>query len=251
MITLEQLEMLAKIYQTSLYPNIVREYFQHIFLECLYQQAEANKLLFKGGTALRIIYGSPRFSEDLDFSIFDLPQRQVAIFVENLFVQTLERLEQRGVQINLNSKSGATTGGYFGSATLSLSGFRPIDIEINISSRKGKKVRGEVETIAGDFTTTFTLIHLPVEMLVEEKVFGALMDRKKPRDFYDLYFMMRKNMISPSQKKKLATIKGTILAGATKIDFRSELGAFLPVNQQSIIRDFAKTLMQELNRQTG
>jgi len=28
----------------------------------------SQKLVFKGGTALRLAYGSPRFSDDLDFS---------------------------------------------------------------------------------------------------------------------------------------------------------------------------------------
>ena len=53
----------------SVFPNIVREYFQNVFLAKLYTLSEAEKMLFKGGTALRILYGSPRFSEDLDFSL--------------------------------------------------------------------------------------------------------------------------------------------------------------------------------------
>lgn len=69
MISGEVLEKLATHYQTGVFPNIVREYFQHVFLSELYKLPEAEKMLFKGGTALRIVNGSPRFSEDLDFSI--------------------------------------------------------------------------------------------------------------------------------------------------------------------------------------
>ena len=69
MISLDAIRKLAIQCRTSEYPNIVREYFQHLFLSQLYRMEKSDNLLFKGGTALRIIYGSPRFSEDLDFSI--------------------------------------------------------------------------------------------------------------------------------------------------------------------------------------
>ena len=48
MISIETLEKLAKQYQTGLFPNIVREYFQHTFLAELYKLPEAEKMLFKG-----------------------------------------------------------------------------------------------------------------------------------------------------------------------------------------------------------
>ncbi len=69
MITVETIEKLARQSQMSVFPNVVREYFQHVFLSKLYVLPESEQLLFKGGTALRIVYGSPRFSEDLDFSL--------------------------------------------------------------------------------------------------------------------------------------------------------------------------------------
>lgn len=40
--------------------------------QAFYQEKEAEAILFKGGTALRLIYQSPRFSEDLDFSGFKI-----------------------------------------------------------------------------------------------------------------------------------------------------------------------------------
>ena len=47
--------------------NIRREYVQHLLLSYLYQQPAGENLFFKGGTALRLVHQSPRFSEDLDF----------------------------------------------------------------------------------------------------------------------------------------------------------------------------------------
>ena len=74
-------------------------------------------MLFKGGTALRIIYGSPRFSEDLDFSLFEVSQSQIKSFVEKLFVEVLAEMEQIGIKVEIGEKSNVTTGGYFGVAT--------------------------------------------------------------------------------------------------------------------------------------
>ncbi len=67
MLSLKNLNEFIKKLQT-IPKNVVREYIQHLFLSCLYKIKGSEKLLFKGGTALRIIFGSPRFSEDLDFT---------------------------------------------------------------------------------------------------------------------------------------------------------------------------------------
>ena len=49
--------------------QVVREYWEFIVLKGLYDSSFGRYLIFKGGTALRLTYGSPRFSEDLDFSL--------------------------------------------------------------------------------------------------------------------------------------------------------------------------------------
>jgi len=249
MISIENIEKLAKQYQTSVFPNIIREYFQHIFLSELYKLPEAEKMLFKGGSALRIIYGSPRFSEDLDFSLFAVSHNETKKFIEDLFVKVLAEIERAGIKVEIGEKSNATSGGYFGIATFKLFDYQPIGVEINISERNRREVRGEIDSVANNFTTAYNLVHLPQEELVGEKIFSALVERKKPRDFYDLYFIMRKNMLSSEQKKKLSELKDNIIDWAGQIDFRAELGAFLPVDQQSIIRDFPRALEAELNRQ--
>ncbi len=248
MIAVQELEKLARQHQTSLSPNIVREYFQHVFLETLYQLPEAERMLFKGGTALRIIYGSPRFSEDLDFSLLGVSTAKTKPFVEGLFIKVLAEMERVGIDVEIGAKSDVTSGGYFGAATFKMPEFQPVGVEINVSTRHGKNQRGEVDSIANDFVPLYTVVHLPQSELVDEKIFGALRERKKPRDFYDLYFMMRKGMLSLDQKKRLAKIKNEVMTDAKKINFRSELGVFLPVNQQAIIRDFTKVLGAELSR---
>lgn len=249
MITNEALEQLGRQYQMEVFPNIAREYFQHVFLGELYKMPNAEKLLFKGGTALRIIYGSPRFSEDLDFSLFGVPKNEIKSFVEGLFEGVLVEMEHSGIKVELGDKVDVTSGGYFGGATFRMLEYSPVSVEINVSDRNGRVLTSELDSVANNFVPTYNIIHLPQSELAEEKIFGALRERKKPRDFYDLYFMMRNNMLSAGQKERLAKIKDEIITEAKKIDLRVELSAFLPVDQQVVIRDFPAMLEREMIRQ--
>ena len=61
------LEVHATKTETSL-SNVLREYVQHLFLTSFYKKSLSENFLFKGGTALKLVFGSPRFSEDIDFS---------------------------------------------------------------------------------------------------------------------------------------------------------------------------------------
>lgn len=251
MITQDAIKKLAVQYRTSEFPNIVREYFQHLFLSQLYRLEKSDNLLFKGGTALRIIYGSPRFSEDLDFSIFRVEQYIQKKFIEDLFTSVLAEIEKTGINVELGPKPGATAEGYYGDATFHINNYdyRPISVSINISGRNGRDIKGEVDSVANDFVTTYNIFHLPQELLVDEKIFDALLRRGKARDFYDLYFIMRKGLLSAEQKAQLNEKKDEIIKSSEKVDFCAELSVFLPQDQQAIIRDFKNNLVNEINRQ--
>jgi len=248
MITPETIQKLAIQYQTSEYPNIVREYFQHLFLSQLHGVEGAENVLFKGGTALRVIYGSPRFSEDLDFSIFNIEQYQQEKFIEDIFAKVLVEIERIGVKIELGPKPGPTKEGYYGDATFKIYDYPSVAVSINVSSRNGQSVKGEVDSISNDFIPTYNVFHLPQEKIVEEKI-DALLERKKARDFYDLYFIMRKGILTLEQKKRLNSSKDEIIKNADNVDFSSELAALLPRDQQAIIKDFKNNLFNELKRQ--
>ena len=65
MLTRKQIEKLAHKNRVSLFTQ-ERDYIQAAYLSLLYSRNF--DLIFKGGTCLRIVYGSPRYSEDLDFN---------------------------------------------------------------------------------------------------------------------------------------------------------------------------------------
>lgn len=96
MITQDTIKNLVTRYHTNEL-NIMREYFQHLFLSYFYKLEGAENILFKGGTALRFIYGSPRFSEDLDFSVFNIKPYKLKKSIEDLFTKVLVEIENVGI----------------------------------------------------------------------------------------------------------------------------------------------------------
>ncbi len=237
MITADALRTLATKLQTTEL-NVRREYLQHLFLSYFYQQPLTDQVYFKGGTALRMLYNSPRFSEDLDFSssLTDIHALEEAI------LGTLGEIARENVDVDI-AESKTTTGGY-----LAIIAFRvdqtPLSIQLEISLREGEK-RGEAVTIVSDFVPAYTIVALAREQLIDEKI-RALLSRKKARDFYDLYFILRANLL-PTHKKDV--LPQTLdMVKKSRIDFEQELKEFLPRSHWAIIRGFPATLEREIER---
>lgn len=237
MISQEQIIKIANLYQTT-EVNVLREYFQHVFLSYFYQQPQTNYIYFKGGTALRFVHKSPRFSEDLDFSA-NLSEAEI----EKALTLTLAEIEKEGIPIDLQEAK-TTTGGYL--STLVFQKDPGVAIQIEISLREGDK-SGESVTIINDFIPAYTILALAQDQLVDQKI-EALLTRKKPRDFYDLYFILRANLLPPQKKNILLQVLTTFRQ--TDINFENELKDFLPKTHWAVIRDFKNSLEREITRFT-
>jgi len=238
MISPDTIRKLAVVGQTTEL-NIAREYAQHLFLSGFYRQSGAEQVMFKGGTALRLVYGSPRFSEDLDFSGFGVSVKRI----EDWVAEAGSEIEQAGMPVVIE-ESKKTSGGYLGVLTVGVGG-QQIAIQMEISLRRKNGLKGRGVPVAGDLVPAYVATLLPEESLVEEKL-AALLSRGKPRDYFDCYFMLRKNMIPLKHKRLLQTAKEA-LAG-TQINFKTELKDFLPRTHQAILSDFKKTLTSELEQ---
>lgn len=220
--------------------NIAREYIQNLFLSFFYEQKESKNILFKGGTALRIVFQSPRFSEDLDFStnkFFSLKD------IEQLILKVDSNIELLGIKTDIK-ESKSTTGGYLGIINFKFLEYN-LDIHLEISFRKQKEANGDIVIIKNEFIPSYTLVILEEHQLVTEKIQAAL-TRQKSRDFFDIYFLLRGNMINIENKKYLKEIKNILLK--SKINFSSELKIFLPIHQHAIIKNFKDTLIREIDR---
>lgn len=236
MLTRANLQKFTDHTQTKL-DNVVREYCQHLFLSYLYQLPNAEHLLFKGGTALRIVFQSPRFSEDLDFTGVKITQHKI----EELFIDTLTNIEKTGIPVFL--KEGKhTTGGYLG--IFEFNAYNKItEIYFEVSLRNNNLIRGARTLIENDYIPAYTLVHLPKEEIIKGKM-QALINRNKPRDFYDYFFLLSGNY--PLVKEKANLVQVLALLKKTKINFRNELKEFLPASHTMHLRDFNKVLEQKI-----
>ncbi len=237
MISISILDELAKRQQTTQL-NIRREYVQHVFLSHFYRQTETDAFLFKGGTALRIVFGSPRFSEDLDFSSTLSKTKNI----EEAVINTLKEIEREGIQTEI-IEAKETTGGYLAEILFKL-GSEQINILLQISKRNPKDI-GEVATITSGFIPAYIVVLLDRKRLVAEKI-QALFTRAKPRDFYDLYFLIRSNLLEQEEKELLVKAKKKL--ATTSINFEQELKQFLPKSHWLIIRNFKVSLEREIER---
>lgn len=238
MISEEAIKKLVNKHQTTQL-NIRREYIQHLFLYYFYRQKEAEEIYFKGGTALRIIYHSPRFSSDLDFSsiIEDIKK------VEKAIISTLIEIEREGIKTEI-IESKKTTGGYLSIIEFQLSPKDRVLIQIEISFRKGK-IKEEVITVVSDFVPPYIIFSLSSEQLVKEKL-KALLTRGKPRDFYDLYFILRANLLPVKEKRILVEIIKILIKKET--NFERELKEFLPKSHWPTIKNFKSILVKEIRK---
>lgn len=237
MISLEDLDAIAVREQTRL-SNIVTDYVQVLFLYAFYRQKQAVHFFFKGGTALHLVFRSPRFSEDLDFTARTYDCR----LFEDVLNQALVFIENAGLNVEV-VESKSTTGGCL--AIFSATGHKfATRIHIEVSLRTPKNVRGESYLVKNEFMPPFEVQVVEKSALVAGKI-EALLARKKPRDFYDLYFMLRTGMIT-----KLSPEKRRMIVNETKTVRRQqlarELKQFLPRSHRLIINDLPGRLLREL-----
>jgi predicted nucleotidyltransferase component of viral defense system len=238
MISSETIKELAIKNQTT-EMNVVREYIQNLFLSYLYQQDRSEHILFKGGTALRLIHESPRFSEDLDFTGSGIS----AIEIESLIKKTQLEVSREGLDMKI-TESKKTSGGYLSIVDFTAGEWKS-RIIVNISLRTGK-VEGDAIMVSNPFIPPYLIFSLPEDQLVLEKV-SALLQRGKPRDFFDLYFILRKGL----SRKTVISNRNRLLSAIRKIDDRTitrELKHFLPRSFWPVLRNFRDTLTKELGR---
>src|SRR5581483_5919903 len=236
MISNDALRQLAHRYQTTEL-NVRREYIQHLFLSYFYQQPQTDKIYFKGGTALRVLYDSPRFSEDLDFSSSLTSLHPI----EQAVLETFAEIERENISPELHESK--RTSGYLAILTFQMQG-AAISLQLDVSLREGRK-KGEPVTVASSYIPAFTVIALTREQLVEEKI-NALLTRQKARDFYDLYFILRANLLPAKERRVLPQALKTLQR--SHIDFEKELKQFLHKSHWALIRTFQTTLERELER---
>ncbi|HVA67073.1 MAG TPA: nucleotidyl transferase AbiEii/AbiGii toxin family protein [Elusimicrobiota bacterium] len=239
MISKSQIEELRDKWQTP-EPNVAREYVQHVLLAALFGGIkEEVKLAFKGGTALRLLRQSSRFSEDLDFTGWSK-----AFHVGGWIKLAVREASTAGLDFKIQ-ESNPTSGGWFALVQTKVHEW-PVQIEWNISLRQTKNLKTETVLVASPLWTPYSVKSLALEEMVQEKV-EALLRRKEPRDFYDVYFLLRERL----GVRKIVAAKDSLIKNAAGLSAKAvekELKQFLPRSQWALARQLPRLLLQELER---
>ena len=185
MLTRAQIQRLAQRHGIGMQAQ-ERDYLQHLLLFLLYKRSQ--KLIFKGGTALRVVYRGNRYSEDLDFngppdvdflgSIWDSVVAELGTFgiiaeLRNTWTSDV------GYSIDVSYQ-----GPLYDGHTRSKGKLR---VYINRRS-ESVETRRMLVTPEYDDLRPFVVTVLTPEHLLAEKV-RALLVRGKPRDVYDIWLM--------------------------------------------------------------
>ncbi len=199
---------------------IVREYWEVLLLKELFDSPFGKELIFKGGTALRIVYGSPRFSEDLDFSLerdrlkgkFEriikgiiMPYSELSItdIAEKYFTYLAE------IKVTINYLT------------------FPFRIKIEISKREQKNYKTELRLINSNFSPLQVIGRVAtIEQIYKDKLM-CIKSRAKPKDLFDLWFVCQKLKIS--YKRPDVKLPKSIL--------RRDLRKILPSNYWNVIEE--------------
>jgi len=219
--------------------TVLREYIQIVFLNYLFQEKKAEHLTFKGGTALRLLYNSPRFSEDLDFNS-DLNPNEIRKLLNTVIINTSKLVDNIELK-ELETIQGFSSKIYFKSDISSM----PLTIKLDFSFRESS-----IDEIKKTITT-----ELPVQIYSLINVFSAkeilaekirtLFQRVKGRDIYDIWFLL--NIQTPLDlnmiNKKLELINKKfdynelldVLNNFEQKQLEKDLFKFLPINQRQIV----------------
>lgn len=159
-----------------------RDYLQHLLLFLVFQRAAP--LVFKGGTALRIVYRGNRYSEDLDFNgSEEVPQ------LRHLWQGVVQDLEVFGVRGEIRHEWVGEVGFSF---DVSYQGplydgrdrtKGKVRVDLNL---RAETVEVQRELVAPDYDDlrAFVIPTISKAHMLAEKV-RALLTRGKPRDLYD------------------------------------------------------------------
>ena len=187
------LSTIKKNYSENLQPFerfILREYLQYKILQTIFDSEYGKKLCFLGGTALRIIHGNKRFSEDLDFDNFGLNEQDF----DNMIQEVKRKMGLEGYEIEIKN--------IFKGAYRCYLRFPKLLKKMGLSGYEEEKILVQIDTVKQSYNykyekfllnkfDVFTEINVtPADILLSKKISAAI-GRKtlKGRDFFDIVFL--------------------------------------------------------------
>ena len=165
--------------------QVVREFWELILLKGLYDSPYGRDLIFKGGTALRLAYGFPRFSEDLDFSlIHDRLKGKFRGWVGKIISPfpelALTDLEEKRYTYLAEIK------------VIQEFLHFPFRVKVEISRREIQDYQWKLQLLSSSASVVQVLGQVGIlEQIYQDKV-SCLKDRARPKDLFDLWYITQK-----------------------------------------------------------
>ncbi len=173
---------------------ILREYLQYKILQIIYDiPDQGQKLCFLGGTALRIVHGNQRFSEDLDFDNSGLTEDHFDTISETIKTN----LERDGYEVEIKTVYKGAFHCYVKFPKLlfneGLTGHISEKILIQLDTEPQHYAFTPDKHILNKFDVFTEIPVTPLNILLAQKCF-AIINRKrsKGRDFFDVVFLLSK-----------------------------------------------------------
>ncbi len=222
----ELAEQLSKKLKIST-PQIVREEYELIVLKEIYSSNLADKVVFKGGTALRLAYDSPRFSDDLDFSVLKNANTDD-------FIDVCKNISSNNPNIELveSLKKFNTLFALFKINDSSISQNFSIKIEISTRKEDLKKDKDYSLILLKSSVSPINLIGntFSLEKILSDKL---NIEPKRIRDVFDIWFI-KQNLGDKDIKMDFS--------GFNKNEVKRELNKLLPVSYRGLVEDAIKSI---------
>lgn len=198
------------------------EYLQYELLDSLFKQKESEKLSFIGGTAIRIVYNSQRFSEDLDFDNFGLNFEKFG----NLLKKTADDMRIKNFEIELRMVEKMAYHCYIKFPEIlfqhKLSPFKNEKILVRVDAmRKSVDFHPALATI-NRFGIYRKILANPPEVILAQKIM-AIFEREKGRDIFDASYLFG---LTSGPDYKYLQKQGNIRENALKEKLLERVGEF-------------------------
>lgn len=203
--------------------SVVREYWELAVLRVLLNTPAGERLVFKGGTALRLAYGSPRFSDDLDFSLTETLGFRT-------FETSIRRLLTAYPELELTdlAEKRWTFLAEFRVRDAALA--RPFHQVIEAGRRSPGSEANELRLLSSPCSPLKVLARVATAEAIWNDKLDALAERRATRDLFDLWFLAQET--GRSLPAELPRFDLRVL--------RRDLRKYLPKSYYPVVEELAK-----------
>lgn len=230
------LDLIRNFYPSALHGEnfnrqLLREYVELLTLDYLASTGHIRKLVFIGGTNLRLVKGIDRFSEDLDFDCKGFTAEDFSLMTDDI----ITFLGKSGWRVEARDRDNTHLSAFRRSIH-----FPELLFDMGLSGHREARFMMKVECQDQDYgyqpqlanikgCGLFFKIPVPPDAILCSMKLAALLSRAKGRDFYDVMFLMSQTepdfgyLAAKCGIADMAKLKEELLALLERIDLNHKL----------------------------